>query len=89
MSAAILQFRSRPKPTPSAPMPEITDAECNLLDRVKAEADRALDVVNAGKPLIRSFLAHEKNIVVKFNHLGVDYELTVSLDRPAEGPRFA
>ncbi len=89
MSASILQFKARRKPQPAPQMPDITDAECHLLDRVKAEADRALDVVNAGKPLIRSFLAHEKNIVVKFNHLGADYELTISLDRPTDGPRFA
>ncbi|TDW20506.1 hypothetical protein EV128_125136 [Rhizobium azibense] len=89
MSATILAFKLRPTPEPAPARPEITDEECHLLDRVKNVTDRALDVVNSGKAVIRGFLEGKQTIATTFTHNGVEYRANVFLEEVTDGPRFA
>ncbi|OCP21992.1 MULTISPECIES: hypothetical protein [unclassified Ensifer] len=89
MSATILEFIPRPKPEPTPAKPEITDAECHLLDRVKVVTDRALDVINSGKTVVRGFLQGKQTIATTFTHNGREYRANVFLEEVNDGPRIA
>lgn len=89
MTATILAFTPRPKPAPAPAKPEITDAECHLLDRVKVVTDRALDVINSGKATIRGFLEGKQTIATTFKHNGVEYRANVFLEEVNDAPRTA
>lgn len=91
MTATILAFKPRPKPAPEPAVarPEITDEECFLLDKVKDVTDRALDVVNSGKAVVRGFLEGKQTIATTFKHNGVEYRANVFLEEVVNGPSYA
>jgi hypothetical protein len=77
--------RERAQPAPQQPT-KITEAECRLLDKIKLVTDHSLDVVNSGQALMRDFLAGKKMVGAKFEYLGKNYQVLVSLEEQTDAP---